>query len=283
MDRQDLSWAVPVMRAGYAGRGLVYLAVAGFSLYAIWYGGQAKGTSSALAQLEKTTLGTVILFLIMLGMLAYAIWRYIDAAYDLEDYGMGGEGTVARIGMVVTGTIHLGLGGVALLLLLTGDGGGEGSSIPRAVETVMAWPGGRWLVGLMGIVTIGAGLYYCKKALKEEYRDALRGNRFTMNYNWALKAGVFAQGVIVALVGGFFAYAGWRGNPEEAGGLEQAFSWLNGQIYGQILVVAICLGLLGFALFCFVNAAYRIVPKVAGGDVVTLGQRLTNQARHIVS
>ncbi len=42
MSQHDLSWSIPVMRAGYAGRGLVYLAVAGFSLYAVWRGGQAQ-------------------------------------------------------------------------------------------------------------------------------------------------------------------------------------------------------------------------------------------------
>ena len=284
MSKQDLSWAVPVMRAGYAGRGLVYLVVAGFSLYAIWSGGEAKGTSSALAQLETTGWGTVVLFLIMLGMAAYALWRYVDAFFDLEDYGADGEGLVARIGMVVTGTIHLGLGVAALLLLFTsggssgggsgGDGSGDGSSIPKAVETVMSWPGGRWLVGLAGLATIGAGIYYAVKAVKEKYRESLRANHFTTNYNWALKAGVFAQGVIITLIGGFFTYAAWRGNPEEAGGLDQAFSWLGEQIYGQALVVAVCVGLLGFALFCFVNAAYRIVPKASDPGVRTLGAKL---------
>lgn len=39
-------------------------------------------------------------------------------------------------------------------------------------------------------------------------------------------------------------------------------------------MTGVCLGLLGFALFCFVNAAYRIVPKVSGPDVQTLAAKL---------
>src|ERR1700751_4222862 len=38
----DLAWSVPVMRVGYAGRGLVYLTFAGFSLYALWRGEQPQ-------------------------------------------------------------------------------------------------------------------------------------------------------------------------------------------------------------------------------------------------
>ena len=274
MASSDFSWAVPVMRAGYAGRGLVYLVVAGFSLYAIYRGGQAEGTSSALRQLETTAWGGIVLVLIFLGMLAYAVWRALDAAYDLEAYGSDGEGMVARIGMVTTGVIHLAIGFLAASLLFTGGGGGGGSGLARYVETVMGWPGGRWIVGIAGLLTIGAGIYYGHKGWTEGYRKHLRGNEFTRRWNGVLKAGVIAQGVVVAIIGGLFVYAAFTANPNEAGGVASAFSWLSQQVYGRILVSALCLGLLGFAVFCFVNAAYRLVPKVAGDDTVTLAAML---------
>ncbi len=283
MSKPDLSWAVPVMRAGYAGRGIVYLVVAGFSLFAIWQGGTAEGTTSALARLENTVWGGFVLFLIFAGMLAYAVWRYLDAAFDLETYGADAKGLAARLGMVVTGTVHLALGISAFALLFLSGGSGGGSSIPKAVDTVMGWPAGRWIVGLAGLATLGAGLYYLVKATKQKYRDHLRANRFTTRYNGLLMAGVAAQGVVVSLVGIFIAYAAWRANPQQAGGVGQAFSWLNGQIYGQVLVTAVCLGLLCFALFCFVNAAFRIVPKVDGDDTRTLARGLKSGAKRMAS
>jgi hypothetical protein len=284
MSKQDLSWTVPVMRMGYAGRGLVYLVVAGFSLYAIWRGGQAESTSSALAQLENSTWGGFVLFLIFVGMVAYAAWRFIDALYDLELYGTDAKGAVARAGLVVSGIIHAALGVLAFSLLFAGGGGGGGgsggggSTIPKIVAAVMGWPGGRWIVGIAGLIVIAAGFYYMKKGWKEEYRENLRGNRFTMNWNWVLKAGLIAQGVVIAIIGLLFVYAGLRANPQEAGGVGEAFSWLTGQPYGQVLVAAVCVGLLGFAIFCFVNAAYRIVPKVSGDSVQTLAARLKAKA-----
>ena len=80
--------------------------------------------------------------------------------------------------------------------------------------------------------------------------------------------------MVVGVVGLLFGFAAWQANPQQAGGTGEAFSWLSGQVYGQILVTGVCLGLLGFALFCFVNAAYRIVPKVSGPDVQTLAAKL---------
>lgn len=136
-----LSWAIPVMRGGFAGRGIIYLAVAVASLCSLWRGGQAQDTSSALGWLENTWSGGALLFLILLGMLAYAAWRVLDAAFDLENYGADAKGIAACLGMVVTGAAHLAIGITAFTLLFQGREGGEGSIIPRYVGLVMSWPG----------------------------------------------------------------------------------------------------------------------------------------------
>ena len=268
----DLSWTPPVMRAGYAGRGIVYLVVAGFSLWAIWRGGQAQGTQTALGQLESSGWGKLVLVLIALGMLAYAVWRVIDAYYDLEEYGTDGKGMIARAGMIVTGIAHLGIGLAALSVLFASGGGSgeEGSTIAKWTGEVMSWPFGRFLVGFGGLCTIGAGIYYLKKAYKRDYLEKLYGNDVTRRFDPVLRAGVAAQGVIVTILGGFFTLAAWRYDPDQAGGMGQVFDWLASQPFGNLIVIAICLGLLGFAVFLFVNAAYRIIPKVADDKPVTL-------------
>ncbi|MGR3572132.1 DUF1206 domain-containing protein [Brevirhabdus sp.] len=277
-NNDNLAWTVPVMRAGYTGRGLVYLVVAGFSIFSVMRGGSGEGTGTALQSLENSPLGTLGLGLIFLGMLAYAVWRGFDAAYDLENYGQTAKGVTARTGMVVTGAIHLGIGFAALAVLFT-SGGGDESSIARATAKVMSVPAGRWIVALAGVATFGAGLYYLRKAWKETYRDHLVANHFTAQWNPVLKFGVSAQGALIVLIGAFFIYAGFTAQPDNAGGVGKAFTFLAQQPFGKFLVGIICVGLLGFALFCFVNAAYRIVPKVAGDDIETLAARLKSKAR----
>jgi hypothetical protein len=263
---------------------LVYLTVAGFSLFAIWYGGQAQGTSTALAQLERTLWGTIVLFLIFVGVVAYGVWHLVDALYDLEDKGSGGKGIIVRIGMVVTGVVHFGLGIAAFLLLFAGGGssGGE-SSITKAIDVVLDWPAGRWIVALAGAAVVGAGIAYAVKAWKMSYLDHLRANRVTANWNWLLRFGVLAHAVIIVIIGALILYAAWTHDPSAAGGTEQSFAWLHDQPYGRILVGTICVGLLGFAVFCFVNAVWRIVPKIDGDDVETLGIRLKQTAERQLS
>lgn len=279
MAGDNFGWTIPIMRLGYAGRALVYLVVAGFSLWAVTHGRQAEGTETVFQALERTAGGAIVLIAIFLGMLAYAIWRLIDAFWDLEDYGSDGEGAVARAGMVVTGLIHLVIGIAALLLVLTSSGGSGQSSIASAVDAVMNFPGGRWAVAIAGLVTIGAGGYYLKKAWKREYRQHLKGNPFTRNWDPALRGGVASQGFVVAVIGGFLVYAAWTASGSQAGGLGQAFSFLSHQPYGRVLVGLLCVGLLGFALFCAVNAIYRLIPKASGGDVETLARKLSDKAK----
>nr|WP_111301793.1 DUF1206 domain-containing protein [Paracoccus saliphilus] len=276
MTDRDMGWAIPLMQAGYTGRGLVYLAVAGISLYSIWQGGRAQDTSSALGWLEATWGGAIVLFLILLGMLAYALWRALDAVFDLECYGRDGKGIIARLGMVVTGGLHLGIGIVAFFLLFGGGGGSEeGSSIPQYVGTVMQWPGGRWIIGAVALIIMATGAYYLRQGWKATYREHLRASRFTTRWNPVLRAGVIAHGVVIGVIGLLFLFAALRADPQAAGGVGEAFSWLSGQIYGRLLVVAVCVGLVGFAIFCFVNAVFRIVPRASGPDVQSLAAKLT--------
>ncbi|MDU8941920.1 DUF1206 domain-containing protein [Ovoidimarina sediminis] len=277
MSAKDFSWAIPLMRAGYAGRGIVYLAIAGISLWAIWSGGSAQGTSSTFARLEHSGWGIAVLLLIALGMVCYAAWRMLDATYDLEDYGNDAKGFVARGGQITTGLIHGAIGLAALATVLAGSVTGDGeSAIATATRWVKSLPAGIWLVGIAGALTISAGLYYAAKAWNESYRDHVIGNEVTARWNWVLKAGVLSQAVIVTIIGGFLFYAAMTADPNQAGGLGQAFGWLRDKAYGQILVVLVCLGLIAFAVFCFMNARYRIVPRATAGDVgvTSLKQKL---------
>ncbi len=274
----DFDWAIPVMRTGYAGRALVYVVVAGISLWSILHGGEGEGTSSALGQLERSTWGIPVLLAVFLGMACYAVWRLVDAAWDLECYGSDGEGIIARIGMCVTGIIHLAIGIGALLIVFTASGGGGESSISKAVGVILGWPGGRWILLLAGVVTFAAGGYYGKKAYARDYRKHLMGNHFTRNWDTVLRVGVAAQGFVVAVIGFLIGYAAWTYSPDSAGGLGSVFSWLSDQPYGQALILALCAGLLCFAIFCAVNAVYRIVPRASDPDIQTLAARIKARA-----
>ncbi|GFE66798.1 DUF1206 domain-containing protein [Litoreibacter roseus] len=280
MANDGLNWTIPCMRAGYAGRGIAYVAVAGFSLYALWRGRQAEGPGEVFDALGRSFWGDAVLMLIALGMTAYFVWRVVCAVYDLEDYGTDIKGLIARGGQITTGTIHLGLGAVAAIAAFTvdekGDGGG---SIEKIASQVIAMPMGWVILGAAGIVTVIAGGYYLKKAITRDYQKTLRSCEITRNWNLVLEAGIAAQGFVVLMIGAFLARAAYSANAGDAGGMGDVFDMLATQVYGQLMVTACCLGLLAFAVFCFVNSGYRIIPKLNHGDMDTLRSWAKDKAK----
>ncbi|SEK67067.1 protein of unknown function [Roseovarius nanhaiticus] len=269
------AWVVPVMRAGYGARGLVYLTVGALALWAVFWGGAAQGTQNALADLKQVTFGYVALWLIGLGLIAYMVWRLIDAAMDLEDEGSDAKGIFARLAQAVTGLIH-GILGLSIIRLGMGQGG---SGAENWTAKLMSLPYGPSLVAIVGAVVIGAGIYYVQKGLRGKYREDIRITPVTRKLDPLMKAGFVAEGVIVGTIGGFLLYAGLTSDPGEAGGVGQALGYIRALDYGAFLFAALALGLLCFALENMVEAVYRILPRYAGPDVSTLASRAKVKAK----
>ncbi|MBU2962984.1 DUF1206 domain-containing protein [Citreicella sp. C3M06] len=265
------AWVVPVMRAGYAARGAVYIIVGGLSLSAAIYGGQAQGTTDALSTLRDEPWGIALLWAIAIGMMAYMVWRLIDAAMDLECEGSDAKGLAARAGQAITGLIH---GAIGASLAATAMGAGsQGGGAQTATQKLMAMPWGPYLVMVVGIVTIGAGFYYGYKGIAETYKADIRVTDLTQKLNPAMKAGFIAEGVVVAIIGGLIFFAGLNHNPGDAGGVGEALSTLRAAPYGAILMGVIAAGLVGFGIENLVEARYRIVPRHSGEDVMTFARR----------
>ncbi|PYE86226.1 uncharacterized protein DUF1206 [Pseudoroseicyclus aestuarii] len=242
-------------------------------------GSTPEGTSDALERLEGQPWGVAALLVIALGLLAYGIWRLAAAFWDLEAYGTEAKGMIARAGQTVTGVIHIGLAAVAAAVVFGSGGSGGGSSIEDWTARIMGWPFGQWIVGIAGAIAAAAGLYYIYKGISEKYMRMLRSKPLTLRLRPLLTAGLAAQGVVITIIGGLLVYAAWTTNPQEAGGLGDAFTWLRDQPYGLWLVMALSLGLCAFCVFCLVNAAYRIIPRLGTDDVETLASKIEAKAK----
>lgn len=273
MSQKAPAWVEPVMRFGYGARGLVYLIVGSLTFLAAWQGGRAEGTSGTLSGLASQPFGLLLLWVIAIGLAAYGLWRLINAAMDLEDHGTDAKGLVARLGLVTTGLIHFGLAiSVGALAAGAGSGGGDGK-VEDWTAQLMALPFGRWLVGIVGVITIGAALYYGWKGVSEKYKSHIRRTALTERLDPAVKAGLVMHGVVVALIGAFLIYAAATANPDQAGGLGQAFETVRSAAYGAYLLMVLALGLVGFAVYCWIEAAYRVIPARAGSDIRTLARK----------
>src|SRR6056297_2188263 len=151
-------------RFGYAVKGVVYGLIGVLAIMAAFgSGGQTSGSRGVLDTIAGGPFGQVLLGLIAIGLFGYALWRFVQSIVDPDNKGTDAEGLVKRTGYFISGVIYAGLG-IAAVRLLLGSGGGGGSNADSRTATLMEQPFGLWLVGLVGAITIGVGLYQLYKA-----------------------------------------------------------------------------------------------------------------------
>ena len=263
---EGLKW---VMRAGYGARGVIYIIVGGLAFLAAFKSTQASGTKDALAALRDEPYGVPALVAIGIGLLAYLVWRVTAGVKDVENHGTDGEGIVARLGQITTGLIHGGIGVSVLALAMSGKNSG-GDTAKDWTQKLMSMPMGRYIVAAIAFVLLGAGIYYAYKGLKGKYKEHLARTSLTESIDPVVKIGLIVYGAMLALVASSLGYAALTANPEQAGGLGEALQNLRGMAFGRILLGGAGLGLIGFAVYNFVEAAYRVVPKISGPNIRTL-------------
>jgi uncharacterized membrane protein len=268
---QPPAWVDPVMRFGFAARGWVYVIVGALAFVASVDGGRTPDSKTALGTLLQMPFGKMLLALITLGLIAYSLWCFIDAGLDLDNRGTDARGWTARAALIISGAVHLALAFSAARVARGAESSAGGDDrAEHWTAALMNQPFGRGLVGLVGVVAIALGVQHFVKALREKYKEHIRYTPMAQRLDPMLKLGLIAHGVVVTLIGAFFIWAAWTADPSRAGGMRDALHVIRNADASQTLFMALGLGLIGFAAYCFVEAAFRIVPRCVPPDLKTL-------------
>lgn len=256
-------WVEGLARIGYAAKGVVYAIVGVLAAQlAFGSGGRTTGTEGALHTIGGQPWGPGLLALTGIGLVGYALWKLVQGFLDPEHAGTDAKGVVKRIGYVGSGIIH---GSLALsaFSLAAGNGGG-GSSTQSKTAELMSYPWGLWLVGLVGVVTLGVGLLQFYRAYEETFlRKWNTGQMSPEQRRWGTRAGRWgfaARGVVFLMMGFFFLRAAIQHDAGEAVGLDGALGKLATTGLGPWVLGVVALGLVAYAVFCFVQARYRHFP-----------------------
>lgn len=261
--REASGWIEPLGRLGYAAKGIVYAIVGVLAAQAaIGAGGETTDTQGALSRIIEAPFGRVLLGLTAVGLLGYAIWREVQAFMDTENKGSDAKGYVARTAYAIVGLAYLGLALTAVQLVRGTGGGGSGSETQQGwTARLLAQPFGQLLVGLIGLIVIGVGLYQLYKGVSGSFRDKLKLNEMSQTeQTWATRSGrlgFIARGVVFAIIGALLIAAARQADASQARGFAGALETLAAQPYGPWLLGVVALGLIAYGFFCLVEARYR--------------------------
>jgi hypothetical protein len=255
---QDSTWLDHAIRAGLVAYGVVHLLVAWLAVQ-LAFGEKADSASNsgAMQYLAEQPLGGVLLWLIAVGMFFLVVWRLLEFGFGYREESDDTKRWRKRATSLGKAVIYGALGWSAVQTA-TGSGGGSGTDSTTA--KLMDLPAGQWIVGAVGLAIIGYGITLVVRGWTEKFREHLdaqgQSGKDGSAYVTLGKAGYIAKGVAIAIVGGLFGYAAVTHDPKKSGGLDQALKTVLEQPFGQVLLVAIAVGIAAYGAFCFARARH---------------------------
>ncbi len=258
-----------VVLFGWAAKGVVYVALAYLVLQmAFGQSSQEASTTGALRLIAQEAPGKIVLVVLGLGLIAFAVGRVLEVTTLATPQIDGKDKATAAVLAVIYTSLALTAFSIAGLAGSSSAGGGGGSE-KQGSAFLLGLPGGRWIVGLIGLAVIAVGLHQAYKGVKQEFLGTLRLGEMSAGMRSAVEklgtAAYLTKGAILALVGYFFLQSAITYDPDEAKGLDAALQEIAGETWGQVVLTLVAIGLLAYGVFAFVEARYRRVGSSASG------------------
>ncbi len=256
-------------RVGYAAMGAVWFLVGALALAAAF--GKTStpdSTKDALSRIADAPLGRAALVAIGIGLLAFAVWRFVEALFDPEHRPFveakdKAKNAVLRVAKGGLGFVYAALGLWSLSVGIgRGDGGSaQGDQAQGLTARVLELPFGALLAGAIGVGMVAYAIGEAVYAWRRTFLKKLELSRLDATKQKLVEragvAGLLSRAVVWSIVGTFLVVAAVRHAPSEAKGLGGALSTLKEQPYGPWLLAAVATGLAAFGVYDLVKARYR--------------------------
>lgn len=255
-------WLDRLARIGLASRGLVFVLIAVLAVQIAFGGGSQEEASQqgAFATLAKNGFGKGLLWLVVLGFLAFALWQVTDAVWghrgEESDAKRWGH-RIAALGQAVAYAVLAFVAGrTAVQGGSSGSGGGQ-----TATAKVLDNSGGQTLVAVVGIGIVVLAAVLTWRGLTSKFEERLDLSSLSSSGRQAVvrlgQVGYVARGVVFAMVGAFVVSAAVTYDPEKARGLDAALRELADQPFGKWLLLLVSLGLACYGAYSFAEARFR--------------------------
>jgi len=247
-------------RAGLTARGIIYILIGLVAvLVALGHSAREADQQGAIQLLAGKPYGLVALWLLAIGFVAYALWRLSEAAFGVTGEGNGAGPRLKSLGRAV---IYAGFA-VLTFKAIAGAHGSQSRQQQDLTAKVMQHPAGQWLVGIVGLIVVIAGLVLVIEGFRRKFMKYLRTAQMSPKTRRVVRllgtVGTVARGVVFALAGILVIEAAVTHQASKSGGIDKALLTLRNQPFGEVLMLAAALGLLIFGVYGLCEARWRKV------------------------
>ena len=253
---QDSTAFRVLARIGYVVLGILHVLIGAIAIsIATGGGGGNADQSGALQQIQQTPAGVVLLWGIVIGLLALAIWQIAEAVVERDPDAK--KRWAHRIKFLGTAAAYLAIGATALVYALGGQSQSSDSSQSFSAR-LLAVPAGVALLVLVGLVVAAIGIAFVVRGITRAFTKSLSLPSGAARSGIVAfgTVGYIAKGIAVAVAGVLFVIAALTHDPETAGGLDSALRTLAGLPFGVFILWAVGAGLALYGLFCVARARY---------------------------
>ncbi|MBI1401607.1 MAG: DUF1206 domain-containing protein [Porphyrobacter sp.] len=245
-----------LVRVGYFSRAVLYIVLGVIALTSA--GRIGEGTQGIFRAVEELPAGTLLLWVLVVGLAAYGLFRLASPLFDIEHEGSDAKGWGKRIGHAGSAIAHFALAWTAFKFA-TGSPSGGGNGASQAAAGVLSVQFGGLVIGILGLAFFLAAAAQAEKAISGKFMRRIAPNAPDAT-RWLGGAGYLSRAVV-------FVVIGW--SLVEAGFLSQGAS--NVKTLGEAVAVLagtgwvftlIAIGLILFGLFSLILARYRIIPDI---------------------
>ena len=243
-------------RVGYVVLGVVHIIIGAIAIsVAIGSGGGEADQGGAMEQISRVPFGTVVLWVIVLGLAALGVWQIAEAFLERDPDAKKKWGR--RVKEIGTAVAYFAIGATALVYALGGQSDSSQSTTTFSA-TLLANPGGVVLLVLVGLVILGVGVAFVVRGIRRDFEKqlSLPAGKLGDGIRTLGVIGYVAKGVAIAVVGVLFVVAAVTHDPEKAGGLDAALKSLAALPFGQVILWVVGAGLVVYGVYCFARARY---------------------------
>lgn len=249
----------PLAKLGYVSRGVIYLMIGGLAILTAFgsAGGKTSTSKGAMVELYQQPLGTTMLILLIIGLVGYSIWRFVQSIFDVDDHGSSAKGLAVRGALLISSVTHIFLAFWGVKFLMGSSDQSSSSSQPSYLAESNLWTA-IFIVG--AIFVLVAGIAHIYKGWTKGFEKYMNIPRDKAQVIVPIcRIGLIARGVAWIILATILFQSASGASSGDLKNMSDVLETVRSADFGSYILAALAAGLFAFGIYSVSEALYRRV------------------------